>query len=161
MEPYLLLLAQSNRLCKFAVLNHAPDTFPTSPPTFTSLHSPGSLFSISDASVEYFSTHPLRKLIHKDRLACRSHDPTYRANSSSPGGMFRSKHRMMWFAFNPELSAITPAMSMLFMVRSRCSKEVDSGRNSAKAMAPADVMDVDDKKSRFRAVFRVKAVRRD
>jgi len=68
---------------------------------------------------------------------------------------------MTWFAFNPELSAITPAMSMLFVVRSRCSKEVDSGRNSAKAMAPADVMDVDDRNSRFRAVFKVKAVRRD
>ena len=126
MWTYFLLLTQSNRLCKFAVLSHVPDTIPTSTPTFTSLQSPRSFFSVSDAGID--STHPLRKLINKDAW-CRSHDPTHRANSSSPG-MFKSKHRMMWFAFNSELSAITPAMSMLFIVRSRCSKEVDSGRNT-------------------------------
>ena len=52
-------------------------------------------------------------------------------------------------------------MSILFIVRSRCNSEVDSGRNSARAIAPADDMDVDDRNNRFSAVLRVKAVRRD
>ena len=75
--------------------------------------------------------------------------------------MFTSRHRITWLAFSPELKAITPAMSKLFMVRSRWSRDVDSGRNSAKAMAPADVIEVDDKKRRFSAVLRVNAVLRD
>lgn len=68
---------------------------------------------------------------------------------------------MTWFAFKPELRAITPAISKLFIVKSRWRSDVDSGRNSARAMAPADVSEVEDKKSRFKAVFRVNAVRRD
>jgi len=56
---------------------------------------------------------------------------------------------------------MTPAMSRSFIVRSRWSSEVDSGRNSASAIAPAEVIEVDDKNSRFRAVFRVNAVRSD
>lgn len=83
------------------------------------------------------------------------------ANSSSPGGIFKSKHRITWFAFKPELSAMTPAMSILFIVRSRCNNEVDSGRNSARAIAPAVVIDVDDRNNRFNAPLRVKAVRSD
>jgi hypothetical protein len=75
--------------------------------------------------------------------------------------MFRSKQRITWFALKPELSAITPARSSVFIVRSRWSNDTDSGRNSAKAIAPADAMPVDDKNSRFNAVLRVKAVRRD
>lgn len=73
----------------------------------------------------------------------------------------RSKHLITWLAFNPELRAITPAISRLFNVRSRCRSDVDSGRNSARAMAPADVSEVEERKSRFRAVFTVNAVRRD
>ena len=56
---------------------------------------------------------------------------------------------------------MTPARSRLFMVRSRCSSEVDSGRNSANAIAPAGVMDVEDRNSRFNALFKVNAVLRD
>ena len=47
------------------------------------------------------------------------------------------------------------------MVRSKCNSEVDSGRNSARAIAPSDVKFVDDKNRRFRALLRVKAVRND
>lgn len=68
---------------------------------------------------------------------------------------------MTWLAFNPELRANTPAKSRLFMVRSKCKSDVDSGRNSANAMAPAEFSEVEDKKSRLRALFNVKAVRRD
>jgi hypothetical protein len=75
--------------------------------------------------------------------------------------MFKSKHRMVWFALSPELRAITPAISRLLSVRSRCKRDVDSGRNSANAMAPADVREVDARKSRFKAVFNVNAVRND
>ena len=50
---------------------------------------------------------------------------------------------------------------MLFNVRSKCSRDVDSGRNSAKAMAPVELRLVDDKNKRFRALFSVKAVRND
>jgi len=59
------------------------------------------------------------------------------------------------------LSKCHPAISMLFIVRSGCSKEVDSGRKSATAMGLAEVMsEVDDRKVVFRAVFRVKAALR-
>lgn len=75
--------------------------------------------------------------------------------------MFRSKHLITWFDFNPELSAITPAKSSWFIVRSRWSNDVDSGRNSARAIAPAEVIEVEERKSRLRAVFSVKAVRKD
>ena len=68
---------------------------------------------------------------------------------------------MTWLAFNPELRAITPARSRLFMVRSRCRSDVDSGRNSANAIAPAGLNEVDDRKRRLRALFNVNAVRRD
>lgn len=68
---------------------------------------------------------------------------------------------MVWFALRPELSAITPAMSRSLLVRSRWRREVDSGRNSASAIAPAEVMDVDDRNKRFKAVFRVNAVLSD
>lgn len=46
-------------------------------------------------------------------------------------------------------------------MRSRWRREVDSGRNSASAIAPAEVIDVEDKNKRFNAVFRVKAVLSD
>jgi len=78
---------------------------------------------------------------------------TYRANSSSPGRKFKSKHSVVRFAFNPELRAITPAISKLFMVRSRCNNDVDSGRNSARAIAPSEVIEVDDKSNRLSAVL--------
>lgn len=68
---------------------------------------------------------------------------------------------MTWLALSPELSAITPAMSKLFIVRSRWSSDVDSGRNSARAMAPVDVKPVEDMNKRLRALFNVNAVRRD
>ena len=86
---------------------------------------------------------------------------THRANSSSPGGIFKSKQRIVRFAFSPELRAMTPAISILFSVRSRCKSEVDSGRNSARAIAPAEVIEVEERKRRLRAVLRVNAVRRD
>lgn len=86
---------------------------------------------------------------------------TYRAISSSAGGIFKSKQRIVWFAFSPELNAITPAKSSVFIVRSRCNNDVDSGRNSANAIAPADANDVDDRNNRFSALFNVNAVRRD
>lgn len=73
----------------------------------------------------------------------------------------RSRQRITWFALRPELSAITPAMSILFVVRSRCNNDADSGRNSARAMAPAEVMEVEDRNRRFKALFRVNAVLRD
>ena len=38
---------------------------------------------------------------------------------------------------------------------------MDSGRNSANAMAPAEVREVEDRKRRLSAVFKVNAVRRD
>ena len=50
---------------------------------------------------------------------------------------------------------------MLFTVRSRCKREADSGRNSARAMAPAEVSWVDERKRRLRAVLSVNAVRND
>jgi hypothetical protein len=56
---------------------------------------------------------------------------------------------------------MTPAKSSGFIVRSRWSNDTDSGRNSAKAIAPDDIRPVDDKNNRFSAVLRVKAVRRD
>lgn len=56
---------------------------------------------------------------------------------------------------------MTPAMSRLLTVRSRCKSDVDSGRNSAKAMAPADVKDVDERNRRLRALLSVKAVLKD
>lgn len=68
---------------------------------------------------------------------------------------------MVWFALSPELSAITPAISKLLIVRSRCSNDVDSGRNSARAMAPADVICVDERNNRFNAVLSVNAVLND
>lgn len=95
----------------------------------------------------------------RKRQGCR--EKTDRANSSSPGGMFKSKQRITWFAFKPELRAITPAISISLFVRSRWRSEVDSGRNSANAIAPADVIEVDDKNKRLSAVLRVNAVRRD
>lgn len=64
-------------------------------------------------------------------------------------------------ALRPELRAMTPAISKLLSVRSRCKRDVDSGRNSASAIAPAAVREVDERKSRFRAVFNVNAVRND
>jgi hypothetical protein len=85
----------------------------------------------------------------------------YRAKSSSPGGIFKSRQRMVWLAFRPELRAMTPAMSKSFRVRSRCKSDVDSGRNSAKAIAPGDVIEVEERNKRFKAVLRVKAVRND
>jgi len=75
--------------------------------------------------------------------------------------MLRSMQRITWFAFRPELRAMTPAKSNVFIVKSRWSNDTDSGRNSANAMAPADTRPVDDKKSRFNAVLRVNAVRKD
>ena len=57
--------------------------------------------------------------------------------------------------------AITPARSRLFMVRSRWSSDVDSGRNSANAIAPVDERFVEDRNSRLSALLSVKAVRRD
>ena len=68
---------------------------------------------------------------------------------------------MTWLAFNPELRAMTPAISSEFIVKSRCSNDVDSGRNSANAMAPAEVMEVEDRKRRLSAVLSVNAVRSD
>ena len=68
---------------------------------------------------------------------------------------------MMWLAFRPLLSAMTPARSMLFTVRSRCRREADSGRNSARAMAAAEVSWVEERKRRLRAVLSVNAVRND
>ena len=56
---------------------------------------------------------------------------------------------------------MTPAISNEFIVKSRCNSDVDSGRNSANAMAPAEVMEVDDRKRRLSAVLSVNAVRRD
>ena len=56
---------------------------------------------------------------------------------------------------------MTPAKSRLFMVRSRCKSEVDSGMNSAKAIAPNEVSDADERNKRFKALFHVKAVRKD
>lgn len=38
---------------------------------------------------------------------------------------------------------------------------MDSGRNSARAIAPADVMPVDERNNRFSASFKVNAVRSD
>lgn len=55
-------------------------------------------------------------------------------------------------------NAITPARSKWFCVKSKCNRLVDSGKNSASMIAPADVNEVPDKKSRRRAVLRVKAV---
>jgi len=75
--------------------------------------------------------------------------------------MFRSRQRIVWFALSPELRAMTPAMSRSFMVRSRCKSDVDSGRNSARAIAPADVIEVEERNKRLSAVFRVNAVRSD
>jgi hypothetical protein len=75
--------------------------------------------------------------------------------------MLRSKQRITWLPLKPELSAMTPAKSSGFIVRSRWSNDTDSGRNSAKAIAPDDIRPFDDKNNRFSAVLRVKAVRRD
>lgn len=56
---------------------------------------------------------------------------------------------------------MTPARSKLFIVRSKWSSDVDSGKNSASAIAPAEVMDVDDRNKRFNASFKVNAVLSD
>lgn len=68
---------------------------------------------------------------------------------------------MVWLAFNPPLSAITPAKSRLLEVRSRCNKDADSGKNSARAIAPAEAMEVEAKNKRLSDVLSVNAVRRD
>lgn len=73
--------------------------------------------------------------------------------------MFKSKHLITWFDFSPWLRAITPASSRLFEVRSRCNSEFDSGKNSARQIAPAEVMPVDDRNSLFNALLSVNAVR--
>jgi hypothetical protein len=86
---------------------------------------------------------------------------THRANSSSPGGMFKSRQRIVWLALRPELIAMTPAISSSFIVRSRCKSDVDSGKNSARAIAPADVIEVEERNKRLSAVFKVNAVRND
>lgn len=86
---------------------------------------------------------------------------THRANSSSAGGILTSKHLITWFAFNPPLNAIIPARSKVLSVKSKCSSETDSGRNSASAIAAVDEREVEERKSRFREVLSVKAVRRD
>ena len=83
------------------------------------------------------------------------------ANWSSSGGMLRARQCMTWFALRPLLSAMTPARSMLFTVRSRCTREADPERNSASAMAPAEVSCVEERKRRLRAVLSVNAVRND
>jgi len=75
--------------------------------------------------------------------------------------MLRSKHRIVSFALRPLDKAITPAKSSAFCVKSKCKRLVDSGRNSASIMAAADVRDVLERKSRLRAVFKVKAVRKE
>lgn len=80
---------------------------------------------------------------------------------SSPGGIFRSKHLMMWLLFSPELRAITPARSSALFVRSRCRSDVDSGRNSASAIAPAELRCVEERKRRLRELLSVNAVLRD
>ena len=58
---------------------------------------------------------------------------------------------------------MTPAISSEFTVKSRCSNDVDSGSNSANAMVPAEVMEVDDsdRKRRLSAELSVNAVRSD
>jgi len=91
----------------------------------------------------------------------RNRRKTDLANSSSPRGIFRSRQRMTWFTLRPELSAMMPAISRSFVVRSRWGKDVDLERNSVSAIAPAEVIEVDDKNSRFRAVFSVNAVQSD
>jgi hypothetical protein len=63
--------------------------------------------------------------------------------------------------FNPPLNAITAAKSKGLSVKSRWSRLVDSGKNSASAMAAAEASPVDDKNSRLREEFKVKAVRKD
>ena len=68
---------------------------------------------------------------------------------------------MVSFALRPLDRAITPAKSSAFCVKSKCRRLVDSGRNSASIMAAADVSEVSDRKSRLRAVFKVKAVRKE
>jgi hypothetical protein len=56
---------------------------------------------------------------------------------------------------------MTPAISKLLRVRSRWRRDVDSGRNSARAMAPAEVIEVEARNNLLRAVLSVKAVRKD
>lgn len=46
-------------------------------------------------------------------------------------------------------------------VKSRWRSDIDSGRNSARAIAPGEVRCVEDRKRRLRELFKVKAVRRD
>jgi hypothetical protein len=60
---------------------------------------------------------------------------TDRGNPSSPDEIFTSKHLMTWLAYNPELRAMTSAISSAFIVKSRCNSDMNSGRNSANAMA--------------------------
>ena len=75
--------------------------------------------------------------------------------------MFKSRHRITWLDLRPSLRAITPAISKLLIVRSKCSKDDDSGRNSASAIAPADVSEVEERNNRLSEVFKVNAVLRD
>jgi len=75
--------------------------------------------------------------------------------------MLRSKHRIISFALRPLDRAITPAKSSVFCFESKCRRPVDSGENSASVMAAADVRDVLERNSRLRAVFKVKAVRKE
>lgn len=70
-----------------------------------------------------------------------------------------SRHRMRWLFFRPEERARIPATSRGFDVRSRCSRDLDSGKNSASAMAPFDVRPVSERKSRLSDVLTVNAVR--
>ena len=69
--------------------------------------------------------------------------------------------------FQPRADSHDTCKSSEFIVKSRCSSDVDSARNSAKAMALAEAMEVDDRKRRLGAVFKlshnlsVNAVRSD
>jgi hypothetical protein len=82
------------------------------------------------------------------------------ARSGLFGGMERSRQRRIVLDFNPEYRASIPAISSGLEVRSRWSREWDSGRNSASAMAPSGWRLVSERNRRLREVLTVKAVRR-
>src|SRR5882762_1892233 len=146
--PILLFLTRGRSRCHL----HCQDCVRSSPPLRYSVH----------RSSEYRGTsYKIIPVNDNIQLQMRCLVRTDLANSSSPGGISRSRQRIVWFALSPELSAMTPAMSRLLTVRSRWSKEVDSGRNSARAIAPAEVRWVEERNNRLRAVLRVKAVLSD
>lgn len=76
--------------------------------------------------------------------------------------MFRSRHRSVVFILTDTDNARAPAMSISKLpVKSRWSRDLASGTNSASAIAPSEVRSVELRKTRLMFELTVIADRRE